>query len=301
MADPAPLPPARNEDSPRGFAFAFAAYLFWGVLPLYLKLMAHIPPAEVIAHRILWSVPIAGVVLIVLRRTADLRRALATPRMLAMAAVTAALLSVNWGLYVWAVLNDRALDTALGYYINPLFSVALGAILLGERLSRLQLVAIGLAALAVVVLTVAAGSLPWVSLALTVSWGFYAYFRKTLPVGPNQGFFLEVAILAPVALGWIVWAEATGRGHFTAPADAALLIGAGFATAGPLMVYANGAKLLRLSTIGMMQYIAPTIVFLIAVFVFDEPFGQERLIAFGLIWVALALYSVEMLRGAGRR
>lgn len=301
MADPTPLPPPRNEDSPRGFAFAFGAYLFWGFLPLYLKLMVHIPPAEVIAHRILWSVPIAGVVLIVLGRTADLRRALAEPRTLAMAAVTATLLSVNWGIYVWAVMNDRALDTALGYYINPLFSVALGAILLGERLSRLQLVAIALAATAVVVLTVAAGSLPWVSLALTVSWGAYAYFRKTLPVGPNQGFFLEVAILAPLALAWILWTEATGAGNFGTPADAALLIGAGFATAVPLMVYANGAKLLRLSTIGMMQYIAPTIVFLIAVFIFNEPFGQERLVAFGLIWVALALYTVEMLRGAGRR
>ncbi|HMO09121.1 MAG TPA: EamA family transporter RarD [Paracoccaceae bacterium] len=301
MADPAPLPAPRNEDSPRGFAFAFAAYLFWGFLPLYLKLMVHIPPAEVIAHRILWSVPIAGVVLVLIRRTADLRRAMTDPRTLAMAAVTATLLSVNWGIYVWAVMNDRALDTALGYYINPLFSVALGAILLGERMSRLQLVAIGLAALAVAVLTVSAGSLPWVSLALTVSWGLYAYFRKTLPIGPNQGFFLEVAILAPVAAGWILWAEATGQGHFGTPADAVLLIGAGFATAAPLMVYANGAKLLRLSTIGMMQYIAPTIVFLIAVFVFDEPFGQERLVAFALIWVALALYTVEMLRGAGRR
>ncbi|MFN3970799.1 MAG: EamA family transporter RarD [Gemmobacter sp.] len=300
MADPLPAPPLNtpplNQDTPRGFAFALTAYLLWGFLPLYMKAVAHIPPVEVIAHRVLWSIPIAGAVLVILGRTGDLRRAILNPRMLAMAAVTAALISVNWGIYVWAIGAGRALDTALGYYINPLFSVALGAILLNERLTRWQLAAIGLAVAAVGVLTWEAGGLPWVALALMLSWGFYAFFRKTLPIGPNQGFMLEVLILAPFALAYVVWAEGTGAGHFRGAWDVALLLGCGVVTAGPLMIYANGAKLLRLSTIGMMQYIAPTMIFLQAVFLFGEQFGPVKFMAFGMIWAALALYTFEMVR-----
>lgn len=298
MPDPAPAhAPGSDGDTRQGFLLALGAYLFWGVLPLYMKLLDHMSAVEVTAHRVIWSLPVVAVVLVVLKRTADLRRALMTPRMLGMAALTASLVSVNWGIYVWAVTSGRALDTALGYYINPLFSVALGAILLGERLSRLQLLAIALALAAVAVLTWEAGGLPWVALALMLSWGFYAYFRRTLPIGPNQGFALEVMLLAPVALAVAVWFEARGAGHFRSLPDILLLLGCGLVTAGPLLVYANAAKGLRLSTIGMMQYIAPTMVFLIAVFVFGEPFGAVRLAAFALIWAGLALYSVEKLRG----
>ena len=161
-----------------------------------MKAVAHIPSAEVVAHRIVWSVPIAGVLLLLMGRTADIRKALRTPRTLAMGAVTAALITFNWGTYVWAIANDRALETALGYYINPLFSVFLGAVVLGERLSRAQMGAIALAVVAVALLTVETGGLPWVSLTLCVTWGFYALFKKTLPIGPAQGFFLEVLILA---------------------------------------------------------------------------------------------------------
>lgn len=291
-------PLAKNEDSPRGFAFALTAYLLWGFLPFYMKGVAHIPALEVIAHRIVWSVPIAGIVLLALGRTADVKRALRTPSVLAMACVTAALITFNWGIYVWAIANDRALDTALGYFINPLFSIFMGAVLLKEKLSKAQIAAIMLAALAVAVLTYEAGSLPWASLGLTFTWGFYAYFRKTLPVGPNQGFFLEVLLLTPAAIAYIIYIEATGQGHFLLgnTYDTVMLACAGFATAVPLMIYANGAKLLRLSTIGIMQYIAPTMIFLIAVFIFKEPFGTARMIAFPMIWLALVLYSVSMIR-----
>lgn len=290
-------PLAKNEDSPRGFAFALTAYLLWGFLPFYMKGVAHIPALEVIAHRIVWSVPIAGIVLLALGRTADVKRALRTPSVLAMACVTAALITFNWGIYVWAIANDRALDTALGYFINPLFSIFMGAVLLKEKLSKAQIAAIMLAALAVAVLTYEAGSLPWASLGLTFTWGFYAYFRKTLPVGPNQGFFLEVLLLTPAAIAYIIYIEATGQGHFLLgnTYDTVMLACAGFATAVPLMIYANGAKLLRLSTIGIMQYIAPTMIFLIAVFIFKEPFGTARMIAFPMIWLALVLYSVSMI------
>ena len=301
------IPPApKNEDTLRGFGFALTAYLLWGFLPIFMKALAHISPAEVIAHRVIWSIPIAGAVLWATSRTADVRAAIRDPKMLGMAAVTAALITVNWGIYVWAIGAGHALDAALGYYINPLFSVFLGAVLLGERLSRAQIGAIALAALAVAVLTYDAGKLPVTALGLTVTWGFYAYLKKSLPIGPNQGFFLEILILLAPALGYVIWLQSTGKGHFMAglTTDTILLLACGLVTAVPLMIYANGAKLLRLSTIGIMQYIAPTMIFLTAVFVFDEPFGRAKMIAFPMIWVALLIYTGSMIgqaRAAARR
>jgi chloramphenicol-sensitive protein RarD len=289
----------QNRDTPQGFAYALTAYLLWGFLPLYMKAMAHLPTLEVLAHRVIWSVPIAGLVLWWTVRTRDLRAALTTPRMLAMGMVTAALISVNWGIYVWAVQSGHALDAALGYYINPLFSVFLGAVLLGEKLNRLQLAAIALAVAAVGILTWDAGRLPIVALGLTVTWGAYAYFKKMLPIGPNQGFMLEVTILLPFALGFVAWQVSRGESHFAGHwGDTALLLGCGLVTAVPLMVYANGAKLLRLSTIGILQYIAPTMIFLTAVFLFNEPFGQARAIAFPMIWAALVIYTLALIRQA---
>lgn len=293
----APVKPA-DHDTPRGFAFALTAYLLWGFLPFFMKAVAHIPAAEVVAHRIVWSVPIAGLVLVWLGRTNDIRIALRTPRTMLMAVVTAALITVNWGIYVWAIGADKAVETALGYYINPLFSVFLGAVLLKEKLDLAQKGAIALAVVAVGVLASEAGGLPWVSIGLALSWGFYAFFRKTLPVGPNQGFFLEIMVLFIPALGYIAYLESTGQGHFTdtGPTDVVLLMSCGLVTAVPLMIYANGAKLLRLSTIGIMQYIAPTIIFVIAVFVFREPFGPAKVVAFVLIWISLAMYTSSLLR-----
>jgi chloramphenicol-sensitive protein RarD len=284
----------------RGFLFALAAYLLWGVLPFYMKAVGHLPTVEVVAHRIVWSVPLALLLLIWLGRTSDIKVALRTPRTLAMAGLTAALITLNWSIYVWAISADRALETALGYYINPLFSVFLGAVLLGEKLDRLQLAAIALAVLAVALLTWESGGLPWVSIALALSWGFYALFKKTLPIGPAQGFFLEVLILSVPALGYIAWLQVSGASHFTGieTSDFWLLLGCGVVTAVPLILYANGAKLLRLSTIGIMQYIAPTMIFIIAVFIFREPFSLERALAFALIWIALAVYSWSLYRGS---
>lgn len=292
----APLP--QTGDSRAGFAFAVTAYLLWGFLPLYMKALSHMPAVEVIAHRILWSVPIAGLVLVVLGRTGDLTRALKTPRMVVMAAVTATLISINWGVYVWAIANDRALDAALGYYINPLFSVALGAAILRERLAAAQWVAVGLAAVAVTILTVSAGVVPWVALVLMTTFGLYGFLRKTLPIGPNQGFLLEVLLLSPPALAWLIWLGPTGHFATSSWSDTWLLLGTGAVTAVPLMLYANGAKGLRLSTIGILQYIAPTMIFLIAVLVFGEPFGPARAVAFPLIWLALIIYTGSMIRSA---
>ncbi|MDC0737946.1 EamA family transporter RarD [Cognatishimia sp. SS12] len=295
MVTPAGL--IKDQDTPQGLVFALTAYVMWGFLPLYMKLVAHIPAAEVVAHRVVWSIPVAGAVLIIMRRTQDLREALRSPRMLAMGCVTAALITVNWGIYVYAIATDRAADAALGYYINPLFSMFLAITLLGERPNPAQIVAIAIAALAVVILFVAAARPPWVPLGLTFSWGFYAYFKKSLPIGPNQGFLLEVIILALPASLFLIYLAASGQGYFLGSTrDTLLLLGCGIVTAVPLLFYANGAKLIRLSTAGILQYLAPSMIFVIAVFVFGEELDTSRKIAFPLIWTALVIYTTSMLR-----
>jgi chloramphenicol-sensitive protein RarD len=293
-------PPAGTESAEaagrRGFVLALFAYLLWGLLPFYIKAVGHLPVLEVVAHRILWSVPIAAAVLIWLRRTGDFKQALRSPRMIGMAALTAAIISINWSIYLWAIIAGRTVEGALGYYINPLLNVVVGALLLGETLDRWQIAAVAMAVVAVSILTYEVGTLPWISLMLATSFAAYAYFRKTLPIGPSQGFLLEVLILSVPALAYILWLAATGEGHFgtTGMTDTLLLIGCGPITAVPLLLFAFGARLLRFSTIGLMQYIAPTMVFLIAVFVFDEPFGTAQAIAFALIWAALAVYTWSM-------
>lgn len=302
MSVDATVPAVKNEDTPRGFAFALVAYLLWGFLPVYMKAVAHIPPPEVIAHRIVWSLPLAGLVLLLRGRLGEIATTLRTPRLLAMGVLTAALITVNWGTYVWAIGSGHSLDAAMGYFINPLISIFLGAVLLKEKLAPLQIAAIALAAIAVVVLIVSGGGVPWIALTLAFSWAFYAFFRKTLPLGPNQGFFLEVLILSLPALAYMIYLQMSGTSHFmqAEATDTALLIGCGFITAIPLMIYANGAKLLKLSTIAIMQYIAPTLVFLMAVFLFHEEFDAGKLLAFAFIWAALIVYTWSMFRNRQR-
>ncbi|WP_370232069.1 EamA family transporter RarD [Cognatishimia sp.] len=288
---------ATNKDTPEGLAFAVSAYLMWGFLPLYLQLISHIPAVEVVAHRVIWSVPVAGLLLVLLKRTDALREALRSPKTLALAALTAGLISVNWAIYVYAIATDQTADAALGYYINPLFSVLLGAILLRERPTRAQMVAIALAGLAVVILFITASRPPWIPLGLMISWGFYAYFKKSLPIGPNQGFLLEVLILSIPAVPYVLFLSATGQGHLTdSVGNFWLLLGCGVVTAVPLIVYANGAKLLRLSTMAILQYIAPSMIFIIAIFLFGETIDTGRMIAFPLIWMALIIYTTSMIR-----
>lgn len=287
----------KSQDTSRGFAFALSAYLIWGFLPFFMKALGHIPPPEVIAHRVVWSVPIAALVLAVRGELAGLWPMLKQPRVLAMGAATATLISVNWGIYVWAIGAGHALDAALGYYINPLFSIFLGAVLLKEKLSPRQMAAIGLAAIAVALLTWEAGKLPLVALGLTVTWGFYAYLKRRLPLGANQGFMLEILIMTPFALAYMAWMGAQGSGHFAAGSatDTSLLLACGLVTAVPLMLYANGAKGLRLSTIGILQYISPTMILITAIVAFKEPFGTAQMLAFPMIWAALALYTSALM------
>lgn len=288
-----------NRDTPQGLTLTITAYVLWGLFPLYMKLLSHIGPVEIVAHRVIWSIPIAAALLLYLGRTKDIRAALSSPRTLAMAALTAALVSVNWGIYVWAVTSGHALDAALGYYINPLFSVLLGALLLSEKLAKLQILALCLAAAAVVVLTVEAGKLPIAALGLTLTWGFYGFFKKTLPIGPNQAFLLETLLLLPAALAYLAWLG--GGNHIgTSAYDTWLLLGCGLVTATPLLLFANGVRQLRLTTTAILQYIVPTMVFLIGVFIFNEPFTQGRMIAFPMIWAAVILYILSAVRNMKR-
>jgi chloramphenicol-sensitive protein RarD len=287
-----------NRDSKEGFIYAGGAYFIWSILPLYMKLLAHVPAWEIVPHRIVWSLPLAALVIWWRGLGGDIVAAVSTPRMLGLGFVTAALITVNWGVYVWAVTSGRALETALGYYINPLFSVFLASVLVGEKLNRVQIYAIGFAALAVGILTYENGNLPWVSLLLAFTWGLYAYFKKTQSIGPQQGFFLEVSILTLPSIVMMVWFAKQGTSHFitTGWQDTALLVGTSLFTAVPLILYAMGAKLLRLTTIAIMQYSAPTMIFLIAVFVFKEPFSLYKLAAFVLIWTALAIYTWSLIK-----
>lgn len=282
----------------RGFVMATSAFLIWGlVLPVYMKLLAGVPALEIIAHRIVWAVPFTAVILAFLGGFRSLGPVFRSPKTLAFAALTASIISVNWGLYVYAIISGHAIDAALGYYINPLVNVLMGALFLGERPTRAQIGAILLAVLAVAVLTFQAGGLPWISLVLAFSFASYGLLRKVLPIGAAEGFFLEVVLLTAPCLAVIAWTIARGTQHFGVdPSETWLLIGAGPLTAIPLILFAAGARALDYSTIGILQYIAPTMIFVTAVFFFGEPFSAVDLGAFALIWLAVGIYVWSMLR-----
>ncbi len=275
-----------------------AAFLLWGLFPLYWKQLASVPALEVVAHRTAWGfaamagwVTLRGgwpAVLAVARR----------PRTLALLASSAVLIGVNWLLYVWAVVHGHVVEASLGYYVNPLVNVLLGVLVLGERLSRPQQVAVGLAAAGVAVLTAGHGRLPWIALALAVSFGLYGLVRKTVGADAVTGLLCETAILAPAATALVLSLGWRGTGAFgpTAPFESVLLALGGVVTAVPLVLFALGARSLPLSTLGLIQYLSPSLQFLIAVFLFREPFTRSHAAAFGCIWSALALLTWDLRR-----
>lgn len=285
-----------QDDFKKGIGLALVAYITWGILPLYMKALVPIPPIEIVAHRILWSVPIAAGFLMYSKRLGDFRVALGSPKSIAMACVTASLIAINWLTYIISISTDRALDASMGYYMSPIFVVFLGAVVLKERLKPLQWVAVFFATLAVGLLTWDLGKFPWIAVVLTVSWGLYALSKRALPIGAGQAFLLETLVLLPFAAGYAIWLYSQGASHFTfADKSGPLLIGVGFLTAFPLLVYATAAKKIPLNTIAIMGYIIPTMIFLIAVFIFEEPFTTVRLIAFLLIWIGVGFYTKALL------
>ncbi len=281
-----------------GLAYGLAAYTAWGLLPLYFRALHGVPPLEILAHRIAWSVLLLAGLTTWLRRWPEVARPLqAWPGRLTLLATTL-LISVNWGVYIWAVHAGRVLEASLGYFVNPLVNVLLGVLFLGEALSRRQRLSVGLAGLGVAVLVASAGAIPWVALVLALSFGLYGLLRKRARVDAVAGLFSETALLAPLAVGGLLWLGARGTGHLgSAPGTTALLVAAGAVTALPLIWFAIGVRHLRLSTIGLLQYVAPTMQFATAVFVFGERFTAAHAAAFACIWASLALYSWDALYG----
>ena len=287
-----------NNSIDRGVIYGASAYVTWGIIPIFWKFLTHVGAVEIVAHRIVWTLIFAIAALAAWERLPKLWAALRTPRTVMALAVSALLIAVNWGLFIWAVTADRIIDTSLGYYINPLVSFMLGVVWLGERLTKIQLVAIGLAVLGVLNQTLSLGYLPWISLALAVSFGIYGLIRKTVAVESLEGLTIEAILLAPVSLGYIVYLVVSGQGaffHVSLNTDL-LLVLAGPLTAIPLLLFAAGARLVRLSTMGFLQYLAPSISLVLAVFLYHEPFTQAHAVTFALIWSALALVSWEAFR-----
>lgn len=284
-----------NSSSARGgLAATAAAFAIWGLFPLYLRALDAVPPVQLVAHRVSWACLLLLALVALRGELAGLRQALARPGVAARLAATALLISVNWLAYVWAVANDRVVETSLGYFINPLVNVVLGVMLLSERLNRRQWIAVGIAAIGVLWLTVTAGHPPWIALALALSFGLYGFMRKTAQVEALPGLAIETAMLAPLAAGFLVWCSLQGTGAMGTSASAtlnALLVASGAVTAVPLLLFAHGARRLPYSTVGLLQYIAPSLQLGCALLVFHEPFGRTRALGFALIWIALAIYA----------
>ncbi len=281
-----------------GFPAALGAYFIWGSLPLYIRAMQHIGALELLAHRVIWSVPTAILLIAIAANWRDVRAAF-TGANLGWLALSGLLIGANWAIYIWAVNDGRTMEASLGYYMNPLVNVLLGMLIFSERLRPAQWVAVGVAAIGVGVMAMAFGRLPWVALALCLTFATYSVIRKKVAIDSRAGFLVEVALLAPLALGWLAWFQGQPGGRLvgTGGADILLLVLAGPITAIPLILYALAAKRLKLSTLGMMQYIGPTLQFLIAIFVFREAFGATHAIAFAFIWTALAIFTADSLMG----
>ncbi|WP_210396842.1 EamA family transporter RarD [Motiliproteus sediminis] len=279
----------------RGVYFALAAFSLWGLAPIYFKTVASVAPLEVLAHRIVWSVLLLGVLLWLSRRWQSLLALLRQRRLLGGLMLSALLISANWGVFIWAVSDNRILETSLGYFINPLVSLLLGMLFLGERLRPAQWGAIALMGIAVGYQLILLGSLPAVALVLAFSFGFYGLVRKKLSVDPIIGLFVETLLVTPLALAYLAWGQAHGGLAFTAGDTtlSLLLFAAGIVTTLPLLCFAAATVRLSLTWIGMFQYLAPSIAFLLAVFYYQEPLDGARMLTFVLIWIALALFTAE--------
>ncbi|HEY0846751.1 MAG TPA: EamA family transporter RarD [Noviherbaspirillum sp.] len=278
-----------------GILYAASAYALWGVFPLYFKSLQEIPPMEILLHRMVWSLLFVMIVLAWRRQWSWLGGVLRQPKVLAGFAASAALLSANWFIYIWAVNSGHVVESSLGYFINPLFNVLLGSLILHERLRPVQWIAVAIAACGVAWLTWHGGSLPWIALLLAATFGLYGLLRKTAALGALEGLALETLLLFPLAFGYLMVLSLDGRTSFAAASTTSqlLMAAAGPITAIPLLLFASGARRIPLSLLGLLQYIGPTLQLLLGVWLYHEPFGGARLAGFALIWSALAVYSLE--------
>ncbi len=296
-ADNTPAGTHRRGPPHSGLAAALGAFVIWGLLPLYLRAIGTVPTLQIMAHRILWSCVLVFGWLAARGGLASVRVALANPASRRRLAASAALISANWLVYVWAVNNGHVVEASLGYFINPLLNVALGVVVLAERLNRAQWTAVALAAAGVAYLSVVTGRPPWIALALASSFATYGFIRKVVAVESVPGLATETLLLAPIAAAWLLWCEHLGSGsfgHVDTVIDL-LLVGSGVVTALPLALFAYGARLIPLSTVGLLQYVGPTLQFLIGVLVFHEAFPRARAVGFVMIWSALAIYASDSL------
>lgn len=290
----APLP--RSDPTPAGLAYALGAYLVWGLSPVYFKALQAVPPLEILSHRVAWSVALLAAAVAASGTLGELRRSLASRRALLTLGATTLLISGNWLLYIWAVNSGHLLEASLGYFVNPLVSVVLGVVALRESLSRPQLVAVGLAGVGVLWMVLGYGRFPWISLTLATTFGLYGLLRKSAGLGAVTGLLAETALLAPAALLYLGATAAAGSGAFGSGWRTSLLLAAaGAITAVPLVWFALAVRRLRLSTMGFLQYLAPSLQFALAVWLYREPFTRSHLVTFGFIWASLGLYSWDAL------
>jgi chloramphenicol-sensitive protein RarD len=277
----------------RGLAAGLGAFIVWGLFPLYLKPLHAVGTLEVIAHRVTWSCVFIFIWMLVRGELGQVRATLANPALLWRLCISASLITVNWVVYVYAVANGHVVETSLGYFINPLVNVLLGVVILRERLTPAQWTSVGIATAAVLYLAIATGSPPWISLIIAVSFSVYGFLRKVIHVDALQGLAVETLLLMPIAVGYLVWCEATGTGalgHSGFVVDA-LLVGSGAITAVPLFLFAFAARQIPYSTLGLLLYIAPSLQLLSGIFLYHEPFAGVRAQGFALIWLALAIYA----------
>ncbi|MGH6876282.1 MAG: EamA family transporter RarD [Rhizomicrobium sp.] len=282
-------------DDPAGVACAVLAYGLWGIVPLYWRLLDGIPPLEVTTHRIVWCALFVMATALLRGRLPHIVAILRTPQFLAMLALTGILISVNWTVYIYCVMSRQLVEASLGYYINPLLFIALGVVFFGEKMSRLRQIALALATIAIAVKAVSLGHFPWIAPVLALSFGFFGYFCKLVPVDALDGLLVEMCVLLPVSVALLVYWHVAGTAAFPS-ADVsrdALLIGAGPITAVPLALFAAGVRRIRLSTLGFLQYLSPSITLLLAIFGFGEPFTRLDALAFGCVWAALVLVALE--------
>jgi chloramphenicol-sensitive protein RarD len=286
-----------------GTAAAVGAYTLWGLAPLYWPLVDRAAPVEILAHRVVWTLVFVAALLWMVGGQAAVVAAVSVRRTRLLLAVAALLVTVNWGVFIWGVTNGYVLEASLGYFINPLISVLLGVLVLGERLRSLQWAAVGLGTVGVLVITVGYGRLPWVALALAMSFGLYGLVKKQAGVDAIPSLAVETAFAAPFALGYLVWLAAAGSSTFTSfgTGHALLLVGAGAVTAVPLLLFGAAAVRIPLSTLGILQYIGPAVQFVLGLLVFGEAMTPARWAGFLLVWVALAVFTVDLLRSRTAR